>query len=187
MSAATAEAGYAERPLTAEELWRLAPAARGELVKGRFIAMAPVGHPHGTVEATIALELGQFVRRYGQGRVMSGEIGIITGRGPDTVRGADVAYISNRRLAEAKADGYLDVAPELVVEVVSPNDRWTQINEKVLEYLTCGVDEVWVVDPRTRQVACYGAAAVRTYDAEDTLTAPDILPGLSLLVAALFD
>ena len=187
MSAATAQANDVEHPMTAEELWRLAPQERGELVNGRFIEMPPTGRPHGTVETNVAAELRAFVKPRNLGKVMSGEVGIITRRDPDTVRGADVAYISHERLAKAKAKGYLDVPPELVVEVVSPSDRWTDVNEKVDEYLACGVDEVWIVDPRTRRVTCYGSAAVRTYQPEDTLTAPDVLPGLSLVVATLFE
>jgi Uma2 family endonuclease len=187
MSAATAEAEPAEHPMTAEELWRLAPAQPGELVKGRFIEMPPTGYAHGAVEANITFELGRFVREHSLGKVLSGEVGIITGRAPDTVRGADVAYISHERLAHAKAKGYLDAPPELVVEVVSPSDRWTDINEKVTEYLACGVDEVWIVDQRTRRVSCCRSTTVRTYQQEDVLSAPDVLPGLSLAVARLFD
>jgi Uma2 family endonuclease len=187
MPAATAEAEYAERPITAEELWRLAPQERGELVNGRFIEMPPTGHPHGTVETNVAAELRAFVKARNLGKVMSGEVGIITRRDPDTVRGADVAYISQARLAKAKAKGYLDVPPELVVEVVSPSDRWTDINEKVDEYLARGVDEVWVVDPRTRRVTCYRSTAMRTYQQEDQLSAPDLLPGFALPVAELFE
>lgn len=115
--------------------------------------MSPTGYRHGAVEAAIARQLGNCVEGRRLGTVMSGKVGIITQRNPDTVRGADVAYISNERLARAKAEGYLDVAPELVVEVVSPSDRWSELNEKVNEYLACGVDEVWIVDPRTQRVS----------------------------------
>jgi Uma2 family endonuclease len=90
-------------------------------------------------------------------------------------------------LAGAKAEGYLDVPPELVVEVVSPNDRWTDVSEQVDEYLACGVDEVWIVDPRTQCVTGYrSTATVGTHRHDDTLSAPDILPGLSLPVREMF-
>jgi Uma2 family endonuclease len=174
--------------MTAEELWCLAPTEPGELVKGRFIEMSPTGYPHGAVEARLARLLGNFVDDKKLGIVISGEAGIITQRNPDTVRGADIAYISQARLTKAKAEGYLDVPPELVVEVVSPSDRWSDINERVDEYLACGVDEVWIVDPRTRRVTCYQAtAAVRTYQHDDTLGVPAILPGLLLPIADLFE
>lgn len=187
MTAASAQTQLADPLMTAEDLWRDGPMTPGELVRGRFIEMPPTGRPHGTAEARIARLLGNFVEERRLGTVMTGEVGIITKRNPDTVRGADVAFISNERLANARTEGYLDVAPELVVEVVSPNDRWTDLNEKVSEYLACGVLEVWIVDPRTRQVTCRGAATARAHAAEDILTASDVLPGLSLSVAALFE
>jgi Uma2 family endonuclease len=187
MPAATAETQLAEPLLTAEDLWRNGPTTSGELVQGRFIEMPPTGHPHGAVEARIARLLGNFVEERRLGTVMTGEVGIITKRNPDTVRGADIAFISNERLARASAGGYLDVAPELVVEVISPRDRWTEINEKVAEYLACGVDQVWIADPRTENLTCYRTEAVRTYAPGDTLPATEVLPGLSLAVAALFE
>jgi Uma2 family endonuclease len=150
--------------------------------------MPPTGHPHGSVEANVAGELRAFVRQHHLGKVMVGEVGIITQRNPDTVRGADVAYVSKERLAHANADGYLDVAPDLVVEVVSPNDRWTDINEKVDEYLACGVRAVWIIDPRTQRITCYQpSSAVRVYGKDDALTEPVILPGFSVLVGELFE
>lgn len=174
--------------MTAEELWGRAQTTPGELVRGRYIEMSPTGYPHGAVEARIARQLGNFVDDNKLGLVLSGEVGIITRRNPDTVRGADVAFISHKRLAGAKAEGYLGVPPELVVEVVSPNDRWTDITEKVDEYLACGVDEIWIVDPRTQCVTCYGSTAtVRTYRHDDTLSAPEILPGLCLPVREIFE
>lgn len=186
MSVATTQSQRDDRPMTAAELWQQGPETPGELVKGRFIAMPPTGHRHGTIEANIGRELGAFVKERGLGTVMSGEVGIITQRDPDTVRGADVAYISNERLSQAQADGYLDVAPELVVEVVSPNDRWTEINEKIGEYLACGVVTVWIIDPRTQRVTSYRRGLeVLVYGSADVLSAPDILPGFALPIREL--
>ena len=65
------------------------------------------------------------------GHVLVGEVGIYTNRNPDTVRGADVAYISKDRLAQTQSQSYLDVAPELIVEVLSPGDSWSEVIEKV--------------------------------------------------------
>ncbi len=131
---------------------------------------------------------GVFVRQHHLGKVMAGEVGIITQRDPDTVRGADVAYVSKERLAHAKTDGYLDVAPDLVVEVVSPHDRWTEINEKLGEYLACGVRAVWIIDPRTQRITCYQpSSAVRVYGKDNTLAEPVILPGFSVPVRELFE
>lgn len=73
---------------------------------------------------------------------MSGDLGIITQRDPDTVGSADVVYNSRERLSPAQADGDLEVAPERVIEVISPNDRWTQINEPGNRGLTPAPDTI---------------------------------------------
>jgi Uma2 family endonuclease len=188
MSTATASAPEAAPLLTAEELWQHGPTTPGELVRGRFIEMPPTGHPHASVEGNIARELGNFIKQRALGKVMTGEVGIITRHDPDSVRGADVVYISNERLAQAQAEGYLDVPPELVIEVVSPNDRWTEIDEKVTEYLACGVQAVWVVDPRTRRATCYRPPdQVRICGQDAMLEEPDILPGFGLPVRQMFE
>lgn len=186
MSVATAQLERTDHPMTAAGLWKQSPDTPGELVKGRFIAMPPTGHPHGTIEANIARDLGAFIKQRGLGKVMSGEVGIITQRDPDTVRGADVVYMSNERLSKAQTDGYLDVAPELVIEIISPNDRWTDINEKIGEYLACGVVAVWIIDPRTQRVTSYGhGREVLVYGIDDVLAAPDILPEFALPIREL--
>ena len=188
MSVAAVSSPQNDHLLTAEDLWQHGPSTPGELVRGKFIDMPPTGHPHASVEGNITRELGSFVKQRALGKVMPGEVGIITHRNPDTVRGADVVYISHERLAQAQAQGYLNVPPELVVEVVSPNDGWTDINEKVAEYLACGVNAVWIVDPRTRRVTCYRPPAeVQRYGYEDILTEPDLLPEFALPVRELFD
>ncbi|MCG6939685.1 MAG: Uma2 family endonuclease [Thiohalocapsa sp.] len=188
MSVATASSPQADHLLTAEDLWQHGPAVPGELVKGRFIEMPPTGHPHASVEGNVARELGNFVKQHALGKVMTGEVGIITQRHPDTVRGADVVYISNERLVQAQADGYLDVPPELAIEVVSPNDRWTEIDEKVNEYLACGVQAVWIIDPRTRRVSSYRPPdEMHIYGPDDVIEEPELLPGFALSVRELFE
>lgn len=187
MSTATACTLETEHLLTVEELADVAGDRRAELIAGRFVPMPPTGWPHASAEADISGELRQFVKRRGLGVVLSGEAGIIIRRGPDTVRGADVAYISNERLAQAAPEGYLDVAPELIVEIVSPNDRWTDITAKLEDYFSIGVELVWVVDPQRRRVSCYrGPTELALLGPGDTLTAEPMLPGFELSVSELF-
>ena len=112
------------RPITGEELAGLPDSGPCELVLGRIVPMSPTGGEHGRVEGNFCEAIRAFVRPRNLGKVLVGEIGIFTHRGPDTVRGADVAFISNERYARLKSNrGFLDVAPELVVEVLSPDDR----------------------------------------------------------------
>jgi len=158
------------------------------LVRGRFLDLPPTGPTHGTIEANVAAALQAFVKERALGKVMSGEVGINTQRNPDTVRGADILYISHERLAHAQTDGYLDIAPDLVIEVVSPNDRWSEINEKIGEYLGCGVRAVWIIDPRTQRVTCYHPPTdLRVYGENDVLTAPELLPEFAMAIRKLFE
>ena len=160
----------------------------GDLVRGQFVSMPPTGHTHAEVEANLAFILKAFAKDKRLGRVMTGEVGIITQRAPDTVRGADVAYVSHERMKGASATGYLDVAPELIGEVISPNDRWTDINEKLEEYFGIGVLVVWILDPKQRRVHVYRSPTqVEKLGPGDMLVIDDLLPGLRIQVDDLFE
>lgn len=174
-------------PVTGEKLYRMGDLGRTELVKGEIVHMSPTGFTHGRIENRIGRVLGNFVLNQALGVVVSGEVGIFTGRDPDTVRAADVAFVSNERMSQVKSKSYLDVAPELVVEVMSPDDTWSALMEKLDEYFTCGVKAVWVADPRTRQVYVYHSVTnIERFAEKDTLTGGDILPGFSVPIAELF-
>jgi Uma2 family endonuclease len=174
--------------MTGEELFALGDIGRAELVKGELIRMTPTGHPHGHYEVNFVLSLGAFVRQHELGRVLSGEVGIYTQRNPDTVRGADVAFISNERLAQVQSQGYLDVAPELVVEIMSPDDRWSKVTEKLEEYFAAGVRTIWVADPRRQRVYVYHSLTeAERLTVEDKLSGGDVLPGFEVAVAELFE
>jgi Uma2 family endonuclease len=173
--------------LTGEELFAMGDIGAVELVKGKLIRMTLTGHPHGFIEGNFGMILGAFVYRHKLGRVLVGEVGLYTHRHPDTVRGMDVAFISHERLAKAISESYLDVAPELIVEVKSPGDSWKKIQEKLEEYFAIGVNLVWVADPQHRQVRVYRSpTTVEIFKATDTLSGFDMLPGFRALVADFF-
>jgi Uma2 family endonuclease len=187
MSTSTAPAAVPHRLLTIEELADVVGDTPGELIEGRFVPMRPTGWPHARVEVKVSSRLAQFVEAHALGTVLGGEAGIVIRRGPDTLRGADVAYVSNERLARASADGYLDVAPELIVEIVSPNDRWTEITAKLEDYFSIGVALVWLVDPQRRRVSCFRSPTdLSVLGPGESLTAEPMLPGFALPVAELF-
>ena len=173
--------------MSGEELFRRPDLGPCELVNGRVIPLAPTGHGHGEVELDIGSELRGWARSSGRGRVSSGEVGIYIRRDPDTVRAADVVYISNERFALQKDSGYFHIAPELVVEVLSPADRWTDVNEKIEDYFSAGVGRVWVVDSRLRRISVYRSPNdVQRLDADQVLTDEELLPGFRLSLADLF-
>ncbi|HEX9670214.1 MAG TPA: Uma2 family endonuclease [Thermoanaerobaculia bacterium] len=172
--------------VTGEELYRRPDLGPCELVDGRIVPMSPTGDLHGGIEAILAAALLAYARETGRGKVRSGEVGIYVRRGPDTVRAADVLFISNERWARRSSEGYLDVAPELVVEILSPDDRWTDVTIKLADYFAAGVVAVWVVDPSLRKVFAYRSLTdVRQFE-DDRLVEEDVLPGFSLSLADLF-
>ena len=177
-----------ETLVTGEELLAMGEVGPSELVKGRIIQMSPTSGKHAICEVKFGRYLDTFVTQNKLGRVMGGEVGIYTSRNPDTVRAADVAFISNERYARWKQAGFLDVAPELVVEILSPDDRMTDIMRKLREYFDAGVKLVWVADPETKTVYAYRSMTdVREFGESDKLTGDDVLPGFSVLVASLFE
>ena len=174
--------------ITGQELFELGDIGRAELVKGELVRMAPTGYLHGFVEVRFGKVLSIFVDERKLGHVLSGEVGLYTGRDPDTVRGADVTFISNERLAQVQSHSYLDVAPELIVEVMSPDDRWYDINDKLAEYFDVGVQIVWVADPQRRQVRVYRSLTeIEILGVDDTLSGGEVLPGFGVAVAELFE
>ena len=173
--------------VTGEELADMGDIGRCELVEGEIIMKSPTGWVHGDRERRVGQYLGAFVDDHKLGRVLVGEVGIYTRRNPDTVRGADVIFISHARLAQVKSRSYLDVASELVVEVMSPDDRWSEVNQKLREYFAIGVMIVWVADPAYQTVSVYRSLTdVRVLHRDDTLTGDDVLPSFELPLAAIF-
>ena len=158
-----------------------------ELIDGEINPMSPAGGLHGWIESTLGRAWGTFVEERDLGWVMGGEVGIYTRRNPDRIRGADVAFWSHERLPDDPPPGFLDVAPNLVVAVVSPNDRWQDIREKIEEYFAIGVDRVWVVVPATRGVLVYeSSTSLRQLREGVVLEGEGVLEGFKLPVARLF-
>src|SRR3989338_3745810 len=173
-----------EKLLTAEELYQTPDVGACELIDGRIVPMSPTGGLHGTVEFNFAKALEAFVGARKLGRVQVGEVGIITQRNPDRVRAADVLYISHDRYARLKdRGGYLDVAPELIVEVLSPDDTVQKLAQKLREYFAAGVKLVWAADPETKTVLAYRSLTdVREFKEGDQLPGDEVLPGFEAAV-----
>lgn len=172
--------------MTGEDLFRRPDLGPCELVNGRVVPLAPRGYVQGFVQSKLARELDSWVEQNRQGRVLSGEVGIYIRRNPDTVRAADVLFISSSRFAGQGPSGYLDVAPELVVEVLSPDDRWSEVTEKIQDYFAAGVARVWVVDSKRRKLHAYRSPdEVEQFGEGQILTDEEILPGFRLAISAL--
>jgi Uma2 family endonuclease len=180
----------AEAMMTAEEFGqRPDPGYPEELVRGRIVDMPPADRKHGFVCLKAGRILGIFVEEHDLGRVMSNDSAVITERGPDTVRGADVCYYSYTRLPKGPiATGYGPEVPELVIEVCSAGDRWVEIHEKVAEYLRAGVLSVVVLDPRPQTAHVFGAGdPPRMLGVDDEPVLPSILEGFRVRVGRFFE
>ena len=176
--------------LTAEQFaQRPDPGHPEELVRGRVISM-PMPRPrHGEICSRVVRILGNWVEEKDLGRVLSNDTGVITKRDPDTVRRADISFYSYTRVPRGPLpDHYLDVAPDLVVEVVSPSDRWPKVLAKVAEYLDAGTSAVLVFDD-SRRVAHLNRAdgATLLLGATDELTIPDLFGSFSVSVGRFFE
>ena len=175
--------------VSGEDLLEMPDPGSCELVKGRIVHAHPSGFRHGKLAASFFRVLDSFVAPRKLGEVVVGEVGICTEWGPDTVRGADVAYISNERLSRVKdRRKFLEVAPELVVEVVSARQPWKRVRRKLGEYFACGVKLVCVADSRRRAVHVYCSPEdCRILGEGDELTGGDVLPGFRAAVTRLFE
>ncbi len=161
---------------------------RRELVRGRIVTIPQPKPIHGFVCMEIGARLRDFVKSRNLGRVAT-ESGMITDRDPDSMRGPDISYYSYIRVPPGTVpDQYLDVRPELVVEVLSTFDRWPRVLEKIVEYLDAGVLAVCIVDPEMQTVEIHTAnQKVRHLVRSDELTLPEVLPEFRCKVSELFD
>jgi len=160
-----------------------------ELVKGVLKTMAPTRPRHGRICARISYYLQRYLEDHDVGQVMTNDSGVITERDPDTVRGADVAYYSFERVPKGPLPtGLLEVAPDLVFEVLSPTDRWSEVQVKVGEYLDAGVRAVCVVDDDTRSVHIFRLEQpTQVFKGGDEFALPDVLAGWSLATSRFFE
>lgn len=108
---------------------------------------------------------------------------------PKKVRRADTAFIALHRMSQNQfvAEGHITVVPDLVVEVISPNDLAYEVDSKSEEWIAAGVRLLWVVSPQTRQVRVSGEdGRLRSYRESDTLSGDPVLPGFSCSVSDFF-
>jgi Uma2 family endonuclease len=175
--------------ITADELLRMPDNGfRYELVQGELRRMSPAGFHHGRLIMNIATPLDQHVRTQNLGTVCAAETGFLLTTDPDTVRAADIAFIRQERITpEAEIEGYWPGAPDLAVEVVSPHDLYTEVDEKVTDWLDAGTRMVVVVNPRKRTVTVYRSLTkITVLREQDSLDGSDVVSGWTLAVAAIF-
>lgn len=168
--------------ITADDLLRLE--IRGkctELVRGRLIVREIPGAWHGAVVAVLSLLVANHVAARDLGMVFADGTGFRLASNPDTVRAADVAFVSSERVSRPLPAGYGNLAPDLAVEVPSPRDRPGEVLGKVSDWLDAGTRLVWVIDPVRRQARVYRADGSEALLGEDgVLDGEDVLPGMKV-------
>ena len=175
--------------MTADELLMLPDdGKRYELIEGVLNEMPPPGTTHGLTAMRAGAILFNFVRQRDLGEVFAAETGFILSTNPDTVRAPDAAFVAAERLPTGDLPvGYLRLAPDLVVEVVSPSDTASELQSKVCTWLDAGCRLVWVVYPATRSVTVYRSREdVRVLGADDVLDGGPVFDGFSAEVRELF-
>jgi Uma2 family endonuclease len=175
--------------MTADDLWRLPQdGQRHELVRGELRTMPPAGFDHGAKVVNLTLPLAQHVRAQQLGVVVGAETEFVLARDPDTVRAPDIAFVRQERIpAAGNPRGFWDGAPDLAVEVVSPGDTFSEVEEKVEDWLAAGTRMVWVVNPRRRSVTVYRSrTAIAILTPDDVLDGQDVVPGFGCRVGEVF-
>ena len=175
-----------QKPWTADELCRLPEGWRYEIDEGELVIMSPAGHRHANIITNVVLLVGAFVKAHKLGKVDTGELGVYLHHDPESLRGIDIAFYSNERLARVgKEVGFLDVPPDLAVEVHLPDER--DMQRKVQQYLTAGVRSVWVIDPRKRTLTQHRPGEEPAVVAERDATVQEpVLPGFECKLREMF-
>ena len=173
--------------MTAEELLQTSiPDKRSELVRGHLVVREPPGGRHGNVTAHLAGRLWSHVDLVGAGALFVGDTGFTLARNPDTVRGPDIAFVQKERLPAPIPNSYLELAPDLAVEVLSHNDRPGETLGKIGDWLDAGARIVWVIDPERRLARVYRHNGSESLLSEqDDLDGEDVLPGFRCKVSSI--
>jgi Uma2 family endonuclease len=180
----------AGRPWTGADLLALADDERRfEIVQGSLLMMSPASPAHGEYAALLAAALIAHVYPCKLGRVYVSEPGFKLQSAPtETIRAPDVAFISSPRIPpKEQQQGFWALAPDLVIEIVSPSETASTVQEKVRDYLAAGTRLLWLVYPGTSSVLEYQATGpIRQYGIDDSLQGGDVLPGFVYALRELF-
>jgi len=188
-----------EKIRTAEDLWELSHRPeyadmRLELSEGRLIVMSPASWKHGDRALWMGRKVGNFVEEHNLGRTTAAETGYIVFKSPDPqgkdiVRAPDVGFVAAARVPDELPDaGFVPFAPDLAIEVVSPNDKLDEIDQKVAEYLKYGTRLIWVLYSKLKEVRVHAPGReTRTLRGDEILDGEDVLPGFKLSVRQIFE
>jgi len=176
--------------LTVEALYTMPDdGMRYELQAGLLVSEPLPGHRHGRIVMNLGAMLHDHVREHHLGVVVTADAGFVLARNPDTMRGPDIAFVSQPRADEERDNvRAFEGAPDLAVEILSPSDVPAAARAKVAEYLAAGTKLVWLVDPESRTVTAYGSIFAPAVHSEDDLLLGGVgVPGFSVPVSEIFE
>ncbi len=167
--------------ITSAELERLSPRDKQvELVRGRLIVVEPPGSWHGRISARLALRVGEYAQRRELGDIFAQDTGFKIASNPDTVRAPDMAFVARDRMGSIARRGYAELAPDLVVEVLSLDDRPGDVLAKIADWLDAGTRLVWVIDPDRLEARVHRRdGSLSLLGRHASLDGKDVLPGFS--------
>lgn len=141
---------------------------------------------HGAVTARLIGELWIYLKQNKAGAIYTPDTTFMIGANE---RLPDVGFISAERLPqEGSPLGKWEIAPDLAIEVISPNDVWNKVKRKVREYFTAGVRQVWLVSYEDKEVMVYDSLTdIAVFAENDELTSESLLPGFKCRVGDLFE
>lgn len=176
--------------MTVEEfLAASTPEGKAELIRGELRVTPPAGGPHGLAGVNLVLALGVYARQHGLGRVFGDGVGYELVRLPNTVRVPDASFVRAEQLpAGGLGPGLVKLAPDLAIEVLSPSETASELEEKLDDNLTSGTRLIWVVDPTRRTVRILSSdAPVRTLREGELLEGGSVVPGFTMPVSDVFE
>lgn len=166
-----------------------------EIINGEIWAMTPAKKKHSKISKRIYDRILFFLSEHDLGEVFF-ETAFILEDVTDWVAGSrvpDVMFYECNRYDAHEAENPDDegkpfiLVPDLVVEIISPTDKYTEVNQKLDAYLGDGVKLIWIVDPQRKTISVYeGSDTPKTLREDDTLTGGDVLKGFELGVKEVF-
>ncbi len=175
------------RTQSIEELADVVLPEHWEMVNGEVVALNPSSGRSARIGGRVYALFLRHGEEAGLGWAYPADAGFLLFEDRQTVRSPDAAFIVRDRLA-SEAEGFVPIAPDLAVEVLSPSDRMADALAKVAMYIAAGVRLVWLVDPATQTITIFSPDAPPTkLSGDDILDGGDILPGFSVPVAEFFE
>jgi len=157
-----------------------------ELDEGELVVMTKPRPLHNRIALRLTREIMKYLETHPVGEVFSSDNLFVLG--PNTKRAPDISFLRAERASQIDPNADIPGAPDLAIEVLSPNDTVSAVRRKIRQYFAAGAQFVWVVYPETREIEIWREAARPQVVLQDTdlLEAPDLLPGFSLRDGSIF-